>query len=139
VLADYKTIYLKNRYKIDRSPSTLLFSLEKLPQDTIFQTPFTIITAWNPDNVEQTLHENIERNRKLYRDLCRYHTLKATGCYEGHCEEGYLVFDIDLASALALGRKYSQYAIVYNDTKKISYVECQSEDEIISKSVGPRE
>ena len=134
--ADYTEIYLKNVYEIDRPSSvTFSFSLDTLAANALFLTPFAIITAWNPDNIELSAEVNRKNDAQLYKELYSYRTLEARGCYEDHCEAGYLVFDMDLKEALRLGQKYKQYAIFYNDSKKLMYVECESAKVIVSRKI----
>ena len=139
-MLDYREIYLHNNYEVERSPtSTLFFSLEHLSYHNLFSRPFAIITAYNPNNRQVPDAVNLERNRQLYKDLNSYETLKAKGCYEDHCEKGYLVFNISLEIAIGLGKKYHQYAIFYNDTKTANYIECKSEKEIVGKRIDSEE
>ena len=135
---DYAEIYLKNVYEIDLpSSDTFLFSLDTLIYDTFFLTPFAIITAWNPDNIELSEEVNRKKNVQLCKELNSYRTLEARGCYKEHCEAGYLVFEISLQEVLRIGRHFRQYAIFYNDSKNLMYVECESGKVIVSRKIEP--
>jgi len=70
---------------------------------------------------------------QLYNALYskEYEILKATGCLDGHCETGFLIYDISLDEALKLGRLYEQYAIFFNDTKYLKYILCESEEVVV--------
>ena len=128
-------IYFKNRYEIDRaSESYFSFSLENFSDSTFFDKRFAIITAYNPDNSPLTTQENMRRNALLYNELNNKLVLSARGCYEEHCEEGYLISDITLSKALCLGRKYGQVAIFYSDGKKLMYVDCKTEQVMVQRS-----
>ncbi len=78
--------------------------------------------------------ENTTLNKKLYSELYkRYPLLAAKGCYKTHCESGYLVYGISLSEALKIARNYEQYAIFYNSTRELSYVESENNKVIVSR------
>ena len=138
-MTDYREIYLHNIYEVVISPtSTFSFSLQELHYHTIFDRSFSIITASNANNILLSDDENSQRNQKLYKDLNSYETLEAKGCYQGHCEMGYLVFEMDLDVALALGQHYDQYAIFYSDGSCLKYVACDTQKVIIEKKIDPK-
>ena len=133
---DYKSIYFRNRYEVERPYSSpFIFSLEHLTDSTFFDRPFSIITAYNPQNTILSRAQNQERNQQLYSSLYSkgYEILEARGCLERHCEAGYLIYDISISEALELALMYDQYAIFYNDTKCLKYVACESEEVIVEK------
>jgi len=134
---DYASIYLRNQYEVDLTPTqTFIFSLIDLRTHTLFQNSFAIITAHNPQNMILSHRENALRNQLLYSELYKdYKVLKAVGCLEEHCEAGYLVYDIEYKEALRVGLKYKQYAIFYCDTKSLRYVACQSEEVIVLRDL----
>ncbi len=138
-MTDYREIYLHNIYEVVLSrTSTFSFSLQKLHYHNIFDRPFGIITASNPNNILLSDDENSQRNQQLYKDLNAYETLEAQGCYKGHCEKGYLVFEIGLDTALVLGRRYDQYAVFYSDGDCLKYMECATKKVIIKKKIDPK-
>jgi len=138
-MTDYREIYLHNVYEVTLSEtSTFSFSLQKLYYHQIFERAFAIITASNPKNMLLSDDENLQRNQQLYKDLNSYETLQARGCYQDHCEMGYLVFEIDLDVAIALGRKHDQYAIFYSDGSCLKYVECDTQKVIVEKKSDPK-
>ena len=140
MLPDYKEIYTHNRYEIILPDTTsFYFSLHHLPQHSIFTRPFAIVTAFNPQNKVLSKDENMYRDRELYSKLYSYETLKATGCYEEHSEPGYLVFDISLESAIALGREFEQFAIFYYDRSCLMYLGCEKRSVIVSKKIDSEE
>jgi len=129
-------IYFRNRYEVELSDATTFtFSLQTLETDPFFSRPFAIITAGNPKNIDLSIEENSARNALLYSELNSNDVLNAKGCYLEHCEEGYLIYDLPLDTALALGRKYEQVAIFYNDTKRLMYVDCYDEGIISERAV----
>ncbi len=130
-------IYFRNVYEVElTSNKHFTFSLINYNPDAFFEKPFAIITAGNPNNITLTATENEARNALLYSELNSTKVLKARGCYLAHCEEGYLVYDLSLEEALALGRKYEQIAIFYNDTKRLMYVDCKKESVICERAVA---
>jgi len=136
VSSNYKSLYLRNYYEVEQpSCATFFFSLEFFIDTTFFDRPFCIITAFNPNNRVASLEENQQRNEELYSDLYNkdYEILKATGCLEGHCEAGFLIYDITLSEAFDLGLMYEQYAIFYNDGECLKYVVCETKEIIVEK------
>ena len=129
-------IYFRNSYEVELSDtSTFTFSLQTYQPNTFFEKPFAILTAGNPNNIDLSTDKNRERNTKLYSELNSNNVLNAKGCYLKHCEEGYLVYELTLDEALALGRKYEQVAIFYNDAKFLMYIDCQKESVISERAV----
>ena len=134
--SDYKSLYLRNCYEVEQpSTSPFFFSLEPFIDTIFFDRPFCIVTAFNPRNRVLSLEENQQRNQQLYSTLYKkdYEVLKATGCLEGHCEAGFLIYDIPLSEALELGLMYEQYAIFYNDGGCLKYVVCETKEIIVEK------
>ena len=134
-MPDYAKIYLHNSYEIALSSNTTYtFSLQHFKDNPLFDRPFAIITAFNPHNNTMSYQENLSRNQKLYNELnSNYDLLEAKGCYSGHCEEGYLIFEISLSEVIVLGHKYEQFAVFYNTTDKLMYVECENKKVIVEK------
>ncbi|MEE8588591.1 MAG: DUF3293 domain-containing protein [Sulfurimonadaceae bacterium] len=134
-MPDYAKIYFHNSYEIALSSNTTYtFSLQHFKDNPLFDRPFAIITAFNPHNNTMSYQENLSRNQKLYNELnSKYELLEAKGCYEGHCEEGYLIFDISLSEAVELGRRYEQFTIFYNSVTALKYISCEDERIIVEK------
>ncbi len=134
-MPDYTKIYFHNRYEIAlNADTTYTFSLHSFIDNPLFERPFSIITAYNPNNNTLSDEENRSRSQKLYNELnSKYEVLEAKGCYAGHCEEGYLVFDITLADAVEIGRSHEQFAIFYNSVKTLMYVDCEEKKVIVEK------
>jgi len=133
-MPDYAEIYYTNRYSIRLSSTeTFSFSLETFTDHPFFSRRFAIITAHNPHNRQLPHQENVRRNESLYSELNSDLTLDAIGCgVDGHCEAGYLLFDLSREEAIALGVRYEQFAIFYCDTKALMYIACESREVIVS-------
>ena len=134
-MPDYAKVYLHNRYEVVLSShTTYTFSLLPFIDNPLFDRPFAIVTAFNPHNNILSYQENLSRNKKLYIELnSKYDLLEAIGCHEGHCEEGYLIFDISFNAAIELGQKYEQYAVFYNAVSVLKYVNCENAEVIVEK------
>ena len=133
----YKDLYFRNRYEVER-PSfsfSFNFSLEYFTDSAFFDRPFSIITASNPQNKILSLEENQQRDRLLYSALYSkgYKLLRATGSLDDYSEEGYLIYDISLSDGLNIALEYDQYAIFYNDTKSLQYIECKTKKVIVER------
>ncbi len=134
-MTDYREIYRRNLYEVERPEGGhYSFSLANNTDNNFFDRPFAIITAYNPRNIPLSDDENRARNSLLYNELnSKWTVLAATGCLEGHCEAGFLVYDITLTEAVTLGKKYEQYAVFYNSAEVLQYIECESEKVIVAK------
>ena len=86
------------------------------------------ITAVNPQSVLLTKEDNNRRNQLLAQDLNKYVYLHGHGLPQNDNwlpEPSYLVLGISLQTALKLGSKYKQNAIVYGTkTTKARLVFC---------------
>ncbi len=129
---DLREIYKKNMFLLKASNQDLWFSLNSPLERAYYSRSFAILTAWNPNNKPTTNKENSTANKMLKADLSKYEILDSIGKYNDHQEESYLVYDISLEDALLLGVKYNQYSIFYNDTMKLSYIECSSKRVLVS-------
>lgn len=134
-MLSYAEIYLRNIYEVELAPhTTFFFSLIDFTDTPFFDRTFAIITAHNPKNRQLHKTENRLLERKLYSDLYSgYELLRARGCLEEHCEEGYLAYEITLDDAIDIGRKYGQYAIFYNSGDALKYISCEDKHVIIEK------
>jgi len=132
---DLIEIYKKNLFLLKVNNQDLWFSLNKPLERAYYNRSFTIITAWNPNNKPITDTENSTANQMLKADLSKYETSNSIGKYNNHQEDSYLVYNISLEEALALGIKYNQYSVFYNDTGELSYVECGSKRVLVSKNL----
>lgn len=137
-MSRYKEIYRRNIYEINCSFYHIFtFSLIHLTHHPIFDQPFAILTAYNPQNRVLSLFENRERHKKLLSILERnkYLFCNAEGCYSEHCEKGFIVFNMTLDEALSMARHFDQYALFYNDTKRVKYIACEDSSVIVERSL----
>lgn len=77
---------------------------------------WAFITAWNPHSLPLTQDENYHRNDLLLADIHTYRYFKGLGVGPDpnwQPEESFLIVGIDKESAITLGRKYNQNAIVF--------------------------
>jgi hypothetical protein len=84
-------------------------------------TSWCFITAWNPLSEEIPMPENLERNKRLRKDLAKYTILAGEGRDpqgEWTPERSLLVIGISEKDAKALARKYRQRAIVFGEKGK---------------------
>ncbi len=134
-MADYRAIYFRNIYEVELlSGSIFSFSLIDFKNSDFYDRPFAIISAFNPQNRSLEAQQNRARDRQLYNELNSNRTiLKARGCLDGHCEDGYLVYDITEVEAIAIALQYDQYAIFYNSTEALQYIKCENGEVIVSK------
>ena len=130
---DLIEIYKKNMFLLKNDDKDLWFSLNSPLESIYYKKPFAILTAWNPNNKPTNDKENTTANDLLKADLSKYEVLDSIGKYNDHQEDSFLVYDISLEEALSLGVKYNQYSIFYNDTNKLSYIECSSKRILVEK------
>jgi hypothetical protein len=86
---------------------------------------FCIITAHNPYPELLSDEENKERNDELEESLESYDKISVLGLStsEDHPDEAsFLVFEIDLETAMKLMQEYEQLAIVYGDKEITSLI-----------------
>jgi len=132
---DLIEINKENEFLLKTDSQVLWFSISKPLNQVHYERSFAILTAWNPNNIPTTAKENYTVNLKLRVDLSKYEVLDSIGKYNDHQEDSFLVYDISLENTLALGVKYHQYSIFYNDTNKLSYIECSSKRVLVSKNL----
>ena len=130
---DYVQLYRKNHFKV----GAVDFSFEQLPKAELFSKPFTILTAWNPNNQLTLSRINVMHNDVLEKELrnCKFSFDEAVGYLDDHMEESYCVYDISFEEAMRLVEKFHQYSIFYNDTKTIGYYEVETSKVIIEKKI----
>jgi hypothetical protein len=92
---------------------------------------FAIITAHNPKSEAFLKEENDKRHQQLLERVQQNHYSfnsslgqSPDGSWQ---EEGVVIFDIDLAAALQLGRDFEQYAILYGQSNRVALAWCESE------------
>ncbi|MDQ7060912.1 MAG: DUF3293 domain-containing protein [Sulfurimonas sp.] len=132
---DLIEIYKDNTFLLKTETDDLWFSLNNPLDKVHYKNKFAILTAWNPNNKPTSDTENQEANEMLRIDLKEYTILDSMGKYKEHQEVSYLVYDISFEDTLALGVKYKQYSVFYNDTNELSYIECSSQRILVSKKL----
>ncbi len=81
---------------------------------------FVFITAWNPRSKPLSLRRNRWRNKQLETDLKTTAAFVLAGLGAGRDpawppEESFLAADLPAETAVGLGRKYGQNALVYRE------------------------
>ena len=128
-------IYKENEFLLKTETEDLWFSLNNPLVKSFYESRFAILTAWNPNNKPTSDSENKEANDMLKLDLQAYKILDSMGKYNEHQEISFLVYDISLEDSLLLGLKYKQYSIFYNDTNRLSYIECSSSRVLVNRDL----
>lgn len=130
-------IYRKNKFLLHDNGQEVWFGLENTIDKKYFEKPFAIITAWNPMNKQLLAEENSMLNKQLEDELkvLKYDYEFTIGGLDNHVEESFVIYDIDREKALLLGKKYKQYSIFYNDTKKLEYIECANAKILVSEHI----
>ncbi len=107
------------------------FVLSEKPTGTVLfgGRRFAIITAHNPRSERLSDAENQRRHEELQRDLQALgleHLPSIGASPDGTwVEEGFAVFDVGLAQALELGRKYGQHAILWGEGERVTLAWCE--------------
>jgi hypothetical protein len=123
---NYKEIYKLTTFEFE--------GLEPFRYDTVATNrEFAILTAWNPNNEEQSLEINRANNERLKIKLLKenYEIVFGTGGLGEYFEESYLVWDITFEEAFDYGIEFEQYSIFYNDHIQCGYFECFDSTEIL--------
>ncbi len=97
------------------------------PNPVLMQKRFAIVTAWNPNNVVSSEEDNRRGNRTL-EVLLRLSDFKfypSVGRLGDHAEEGFTIEDIPEKEAVEFGKRFGQYAILFNDEKGPRFVFCE--------------
>lgn len=128
--SDWEDVYRKTVFQAkDFSGNLVCFTAEKSGEHSFLsKKKFAIVTAFNPMNQKTPQSENMKQNALMEEDLVRqgYLFYATEGFLDGHLEKSFTVEDISEEQAVALGVKYRQYAILYNDAKGVRFVRCGS-------------
>lgn len=115
-------------YRTARGSFTL--STEKTETVLFNGKSYAVITAHNPRSEQLSKEENDKRHEALKRVLQEqgFNFERSTGeSPDGvWIEEGVVVFDIDLATALRIGRDFGQHAILYGQGNRVAMAWCES-------------
>jgi Protein of unknown function (DUF3293) len=110
---------------------TLTFTLSNNPTQTILfsNKPYSIITAHNPYSQQLSAQENDQRHKQLESILQERgleHSPSTGQSPDGSwCEEGFIIFDISLEDALAIGKHFEQHAILYGQGNRTALAWCE--------------
>ena len=126
---DYVQIYDKNHFIV----RTVDFSLDNLPKTDLFDIPFAILTAWNPNNKLAATEVNSKNNELLEEELESQDLFfdRAVGYLDGHIEKSFCIYDISFEKAISIAKKFNQYSIFYNETKTMGYYDVVTREAII--------
>ena len=127
VTTNYKEIYKLTTFTFE--------GLEPFRYDTVHTNrEFAVLTAWNPNNQEESLETNRAKNEQLKNELLEenYEIIFGKGGLGDHYEESYLIWDITLEEALEYGIKYKQYSIFCNTLSECGFFTCENCQEIVS-------
>lgn len=85
---------------------------------------FAVITAWNPHNRALSILENNVRNEALRKDITQssHYFYPSAGTLGDHTEDSFTIEGISEKDATALGKKYDQHAILFNDIDGLRFV-----------------
>lgn len=117
-------------YKTARASFTL--QTEKTDTTLFDNRSYAVITAHNPRSEQLSKEENIKRHEAL-RSVLQHQKLsfeKSTGeSPDGvWVEEGFVIFDINLETALQIGRDFGQHAILYGQGNRVALAWCESKE-----------
>jgi hypothetical protein len=126
---DFAEAYTLTYYKTPRASFTL--SREKTDVTLYNRRSFAIITAHNPRSEAFSKEENDKRHQALLSRVQEknYDFDSSTGqSPDGSWqEEGVVIFDIELATALKIGRDFEQHAILYGQDNRVALAWCENE------------
>jgi Protein of unknown function (DUF3293) len=126
---DFAEAYTLTHYKTPQVSFTL--STEKMDVVLFAGRRYAIVTAHNPRSEAFSKEENDQRHQALqhYLQEKKYDLDPSLGqSPDGSwSEEGFVIFDIELASALDIGRTFEQHAILYGQGNRVGLAWCESE------------
>jgi hypothetical protein len=109
----------------------LAFTLTDKPNHTLLfnNRPYAIVTAHNPYSQKLSKEENEQRHEGLkviLQERGLEHSPSTGQSPDGSwCEEGFIIFDISLEDALAIGKQFEQHAIVYGRGNRVALAWCE--------------
>ena len=68
------------------------------------------------------------------KDL-NYKYEKCIGGEGAHCENSFIIYEIQKDEAINLGLEFKQYSIFYNDKRLLSYIECATRNVILESNL----
>jgi hypothetical protein len=127
---DFRVAYLETVY----NTQTLRFTLSSTDFGiTVFDgRRFCLITAANPFSQELTVAQNGERNLELERQIkdLGYEFSWSYGEQSDQSwrEDGFVIFDLTLETAMLLARRFDQNAILFGEQSRVALVWCDNEE-----------
>jgi len=88
--------------------------------------PWAILTAHNPDAVQQAATLNDEAQQRLMARLGGDRTLTGVNGEGEWAEASVIVFGMSLSEALRLGREFGQVAVLHGVGQRVDLVWCAS-------------
>lgn len=133
-----KEIYDQTHFSVTRSKEVIDFTIDTLPSFAPFDKPFTILTAWNPNNQPLCLDENNIRNARLFSLLLEsnYRFDEALGYLDEHSEESYCIYEIGFEEAIELAKAFDQYAIFFSSDTHVGYYKCATSEAITERVIS---
>ncbi len=126
---DFAEAYTLTHYKTPRVSFTL--NREQTGVTLFNGRSFAIITAHNPRSEAFSKEENDKRHELLLAHIQQgnYSFDSSLGQSPDGTwqEEGVIIFDIELAAALQIGRDFEQHAILYGENNHVALAWCESE------------
>lgn len=87
---------------------------------------WAILTAHNPDGMQQTAALNDEAQRRLELRLGGYRTLDGVNGEGEWAEASFIVYGLPLHDALSLGLEFGQVAVLHGAGQRVDLVWCDS-------------
>ena len=108
--------YKRSKYQIHLMGGTLTIGCDDILGDEhSYLKNSAFITANNPNGIIS--EDNEKYNRQLLVDICtEYRCTTGIGGDTSHSEDHYLIYDISLADATDIAKKYKQLAFIYIDS-----------------------
>jgi hypothetical protein len=126
---DFAQAYTLTHYKTPLASFTL--SREKTNVALFDGRSFAIITAHNPRSEAFSKEENDKRHQQLLERVqqnnYRFDSSVGASPDGSWQEEGVVIFDIEVATALKIGRDFEQHAILSGQGNRVALAWCESE------------
>jgi hypothetical protein len=109
----------------------IAFTLTEKPNPTLLfnNHSYAVITAHNPYSQKLSCEENKGRHEQLEKILqergLEHHFSTGESPDGSWIEEGFIIFDISLDDALAIGKQFEQHAIVYGQGNRAALAWCE--------------
>ncbi|MBE0610158.1 MAG: DUF3293 domain-containing protein [Dehalococcoidia bacterium] len=126
--ASLEQLYRDAIYEVDLPGQTVVFRIGEAARAGL-TVPLTLVTAFNPGTSRPCEEINRAANRRLQAEITR----RGWPCFPArgrdatgtHVEPSFAITGISREDALALGREFSQAAIVFVDSDRVSLLWCE--------------